>query len=502
MYLSLLREQFRITFGFPEQGSKGDTRLSKNFNLALRMMWAELPEVLRRGEMRVRLVPALTDGLLNVDVDDPLVMVLFGAADLLPDDGTLRGRWIDIERDGHIYTRRVRDVYTLKGPPDHSLIVLDEPWDNVTDVGLSYRLYTLDYALPPEVQNVLHGNRCNTRYPGPGGEEPLMPADLHNLRVTDGWDAAGAPSRWGRGDYTQLPAPHYTPEVSPSPANILHGFDNPWGFSGSFVEHRDTFVGQRYGAAGEFSYRVCHAWGRHPGINPTQEAVLRPFYISSPSPATARITTAWGGAGNVITSPDVDWVYGYGHTETLRSHHHHGTEKWWFRARHGVEDPTAVSNHAFVKLVESDEIYYLWRITEGHEIQAIDVGDYDPVDRRFPLADFQGHFAVRFDRTPESAEEWLFTVLKRAPSLDYDTDAVAFPTDHALLALFQLVASFITGDRDGEPNRKSSYFKQYLYHMNEVRKGYTFNKAVPVAFGNGLSGPRDRRIVYGPIREG
>lgn len=502
MNLEDIREAFRNRFGYGETGTRGNRKFLTNANLALREMWPKIPEVLRRFEYRLPLVPAITDGLVSVHPDDPLVLVVDGAAALLRTDGTLRGRWVEVYApSGLVFARRVRDVFSAFDKADaYSNIVLDEPWTNTTDTGMKYRIFTYDYPLAADVQDVLRVNRCTlSGQPGLELTQAMLPAELARERLERGWAAAGPITGYARGDYANVPAPHYTPEVAYTVV-LAEPTGNNWGYDNAGVERRDTFPGVRYGAAGTFSYKACHVHGRWPGANPLQSRTLPPFYLSEASPASDQITTTWGAAGVRVSVPDIDYVYGYGADQRLPSYQHHGTEVWLFRARHASESPTAGSNHAAVKLVEKDGIYYLWKIIQGGAVTVIDTGDADPVDRRFMLRDHNGHHSIRFDATPSAPEDVLVTALRRPHLLENEGDALRLPIDSALAPFLELLASYFTGDRDGEPNRRGDNYARYLALMEELRRAVSISKAPTTAFGDGISPRSSGTMRFGPIQ--
>ena len=310
----------------------------------------------------------------------------------------------------------------------------------------------------------------------------LMSDELYEWRLGHGFRDTGVPQRAARGDFFTLPSPHYKPVVS---LNTSQGAS--WG-SGSGSEDLD------YGPAGTFSYKVMHVWGRRPLLGPSHKRpsssvnTLMPFYLSSPSEASDQITTTWGSGSIQISTPDIDYVSGYGHdTEaTIKSYHHNGVEKWIFRARHATT--TGSTNHPDV---ESDGIYYLWKIVKGYEATSsasplYDAGQEDPVDKTIPLKDVHGHFHVRFDSYPESAADVLMSIIRRPDTLKYDTDVSRVPPE-CYGALIDLTCSYLVGRRDGEPKRESYYFSRFLAEVERLRSVYTFSGFQDPAFGPGLS---------------
>lgn len=506
MNRSDLREAIQTKTGYPERGTTGQDRLNLVLNYALRQLRRDAPESLFRETYRFRTEVPVSTGKIDVHTGDALVFVrqpssVTSIITASEPATTWRARWLEIERDGKYYTRRIRDVFRLVY--DASLcdqIVVDEPWDNVTDTDLTYRIYTHEYPYPADIEKI----RSVVRNPETNPRElmeAVFPEELQRSRLGSGWRSQGTPERYARGDYYQLESPHYTPKATVvSPEQGL----KDWGYDASANEHGNPALGgqtaPQYGPAGTFSYLVCHVWGRWRFLNPSQEGVLPPFYISSASQATEKVTTTWGGGAIQVATPDVDVVYGFGNDSTLPSYHRHGTEKWIFRARHSTESEGAGSNHALTKRVEADNIYYLWRITEGYTQITLDRGDEHPPDRQWALKDFHGHYHLRLDRAPASVDEMMARIVRKPYTLKHDNDVPNIPAE-CFEALISLSCAYLVGDRDGNPKRKSLYYADYERELDRLKRVYTFGGFEQSPFGDGLgSGPTSGYADY-PITE-
>lgn len=480
MNLSTLRETIRTKTGYPERGTTGVDRINRVINYALRQLWRDAPEALFREEWRFRLEKEISAGTLDVDSDDPLVFSIGITAVVLATNGTLRARWLEVKKGSVYYLFRIKDVY-LDATTASYKIVVDKPWLNNTDTGLSYRIFTYEYPYPADAEKI----RSVIRNPDTNPRElleVLHPESLAAWRLGVGWRASGTPDKYARGDYFQLPAPHYTPTVEVIPE---HDMTNAWGFDDAGVEHGSGGTAPQYGVAGTFSYRVCHVWGRWPHYNVNQDGILQPFYISSPSPPTSEIDTTWGSSSIQVSSPNIEYLDGYGSDTTLNSYHRSGLEKWWFRARHKTEAASS-SNNAATPEVEDDEVYYLWRVTEGEKTLVYDRGDYDPVDKRVTLKDFHGHFHLRFDRSSNVEEPMLCRLVRRPDSLKHNNDAPRIPSD-CFEAIISLACAYLAGDRDGNVDRKGMYYGEYLSELDRLKRAYTFSGAEHGPFGDGLA---------------
>lgn len=505
----------RSSGAFPGTGQVQTNRLISLLHMAQRQLWADLPDALLRNEHRVRLEPPISVSTVSIDPLDRLVFHLDATPPPpdIPTDGTARGRWLRVTRGGVHFYRRIQDVYVVNDPfgaPADLYIVVDVPWDNSIDSGLQYSIYTYQYPYPADIKQL------DSVYYEPDrarAEElrPMFKEDLDRLRWAEGWLEEGRVTRYARGDFFQLPAPHFKPLISTvaQPNNF-----QKWGFSPATGLEHDAALPPHYGPAGTFSYCYVHVWGRWPydawtrgdrvgGGGPFQRGALLPFYMSSPSEVSEQVTTTWGGSRVVLNSPDLDYDRGYGSDSTLKSYHHHGWEKWWFRARHATQDPTAAGNNALVKSVEADGIYYLWKITAGFETVTFDHGDTDPVDRGFQLRDFHGHTHLMFDRLPASPDNHVLAQARRRPQpLMHDYDSPNLP-EECHMALANLVGAYLLGRRDGELDSESFFYKAYLAELDRLRREQATPGHDNVSFGDGLHVDHSglRILDHGPVEE-
>jgi len=161
--------------------------------------------------------------------------------------------------------------------------------------------------------------------------------------------------------------------------------------------------------------------------------------------------------------------------------------------------PGSLGPHSSVQNVEADSKFYLLAIIPGYQTEFVDNGSYDPVSKSFPLEAFNGHFHIKFDRQPTEAKPVLMRTYSRPPLLRFSSDTPRLPPD-CYDALYALTASYLVGDRDGEPARKSLYFQEYQAHLKRLRKTYNVAGHQVGSFGNGLStkrriGPRRNRTI-------
>ena len=496
MNLAELRESVQALTGHPERGTSGTNRINTVINYAVRQIWSDLPDTLLTEEHRFKLEVPIDLTAVSVDANDPLVFIptTLTAADSFATDGTLRARWLEVTRSSVRYYFRIRDVYrTGAGAPYAWNIVVDKPWDTPGQTGLSARIFTHEYPYPADVQSVdrlLYSPETN-----PG--EILQPAtrdEVDSWKWTQGWRESGQPTKYGRGDFYQLPAPHYKPVAS-----LLNSgkTTQAWGFDGSGNEQ------VQYGPAGTFSYKVLHVWGRQKFGDNSQEGVLLPFYSSSPSSDSEQISTTWAGSLIRVITPDVDYVYGFGPNNALKSYHRHGTEKWIFRARHAVDltmKTGMVSAGTIHERVEADGVYYLWKIVQGHETLVFDRGDEDPVDRRITIKDTHGHLHIRFDRLASQDDTILAMLQRRPATLQHDLDTPRLPPE-CYGPLVDLACAYLLGRRDGQADRESYYWVRYQEELKRLRQNYSTPGHDQTTFGDGLDATGAGAWLNRPIQE-
>jgi len=498
MNMDSLIEDLRAVTALPGRGTPQLDRYRRIIRICTRQFWADMPDAFLREEYRFKLEPPVSVSTISIDSTDRLVFTLDVAPTVpaqLALDGTLRGRWLEVLRNGEYYYRRVRDVYveTVIDDPDLLHIVIDRPWDNNTDTTLTYRIFTYQYPYPADVQKILSVHYDPDVSPSQK-VEPKLKAELDIQRWAQGWREQGRITSYARGDFYQLPAPHEKPGVallSQQPNN-----NQKWGWDPvTGVEHTLN-VAPAYGNAGSFEYRYSLAWGRYPWghlsvgdrgdeLTGPAQGPLDPFYISAPSQATDAQAAVWGGSAIQVTALDVDYQYGYGPDTSRRSYHHYGCEKWWWRRRLSSEPVGGTNNAGFQE--DPDAVWYLWKITPGHQTSVVDHGDLDPVDKRTRLEHIHGHQHLMFDKLPPAGEEavMLAMVQKRPPEPAHDQDYIRIPPECESVFL-NLCSAYVLGRREGEPNKESQYWGAYQRSLEDLRRRFGNPGHAKGPFGSGL----------------
>tara|TARA_R100000700_G_scaffold30803_1_gene37831 strand:- start:106 stop:1686 length:1581 start_codon:yes stop_codon:yes gene_type:complete len=507
--------------GFPEDTDAGNGRFNAALNSALRHLWSDLPDVLLTEEFRFHTEPVVEGGTLSVfighasnafSLTDRLTMVsMAGSAT----DGIGKGhvgRWLEIYDGTRYHMRRIRSIYianyvhTGGTVTSANHLVMDKPWINSTDTSLSFRVLTLEYPYPADVQKITH-LMYNPDSGGASRTIPMLRGDHNRWRRSVGWRATGTPQAWARGDFYQEPAPRYTPvaemlafsgtaeNVGPTLGSQVWGYHDTDVSGGYLVHHgagsADT-VQPKYGPAGTFSYKVVHVWGRRQAALLTNEYDKEEWYISSASEATEKVEVKWGMGAIRISTPNVDMSHGYNPKTEKPSYHQYGVEKWIYRARHANQETskagapgTFSASEPYEKNAIADGVYYLWKILPGYTTEVYDRGQEDPPDRRKSLEAWHGHQSIRFDRLTTSESVVVMQVVKKPPQLHHDHDAPRVP-EECIDALFALCASYLAGDRDGDLEKKQFYLSEFAEHRRRLIRLLGVETAMMPEFGDGL----------------
>ena len=507
MNLADLREAIRVKTGYPERGETGSRRINNVINQSLRTLWGEIPEVLLRDEERLQLEPPRSCTVV-LDAADPKVFKITAGETTFTNteitDKILSARWFEWKFGDNWYQRRIAEV-GLAGP--QLIVVVTEPVPieaASTTTAMKANIYTYEYPYDADIQSIkriVKNPETNPR------EIPVsvIGAEMTGMKIGSGWQSEGQIQYFSRGDFYQQDAPHY--KIKATPLVSHQKTAEQWGFNPT-----TGLEDVSYGPAGEFSYKVCHVWGRYPMEmgqidGGGSDLILRygyPFYISSPSRGSEKISVGWSQRPIKLNFPDIDYVYGFGKDSTLNSWHKSGVEKWVFRARHKTNpfNPggTGLLGSAHGDLMENDGIYYLWKILDGETTEVLDQGQMDPVARKYQLKDFMGHYHMRFDKRPSSKDQILMSCIRRPPTLNYDTDSPNLPPE-CYSCIIELACSYLVGDRDGDIKRKSLYYDSHVMELQKLKRMYTFSGHERPSFGNGIRTTSYYRAGDYPVTE-
>ena len=468
-----LRDRFRTLYGAVEKSAKGDDRLNTFINNALAQLWSDIPDRYKMTEFCFRFEPSQSWGYLDCDPQDPRTMLInmgvTSSADFIAmaSAGTLAGRWIEIQEastdgSGKWIQRRIRSAEATLGPIEYR-IVLDEPWVNTTDSGLSYRIYTREYPLPATIsklKSVTYDDGVSNAY---SPIRVIGPTEVDRIATLVSRRVTGVPMECGPGSAFALPTPRFTATAELTSGALPH----KWGYDDGGTEHGSGLPTAKYGAAGTFSYIACLGWGRRPWLHPTKGwGFYAPFYLSPPCLPSSSVTTSWGGGAAKLTLVDADYIFGFGQDTSLRSYQGSGLEWWIFRARTATQDPADAANHAAHKYIEADGVYYLWNVTPVSNYVVYDTGALDPVDRDFPVQDTHMQGSLVFDVLPSDVRDVRVRGYRRMVPLEHDADVPPVPQEF-IDAFMPLLASYMVGRREGEPDRESAYWKMYCREISK-----------------------------------
>ena len=496
MNLAETRTLVRTMLGLPDTGTKGRTRLDEMINNALRYVTPQLPEPLLRRQYRMRLESAWTVGTLSGVASDLYVLEIIDITSgyVFPPATEIRARTLEVSLGGERYfTTQIRDFFfkVELGGPSRYFFVLDTPFYDASLTGLTYRVYTDAYPIPLtaiDIQTVQLSVTSQLL--------PLAFAESHSgllaLRRTRGWRASGRVQAYSDGDAQALPAPRQAPVASvlqePTDAE-------KWGYDTIGTEHGSAYAGHQYGPAGTFEYCYCLGWGRRPtpqdahggsylstpaATFPGEIRFGKPFLLSGRSNGTGPISTTWGGSAIKLSSPNMHYVWGYNARSSAFSRNHSGLEKWWFRRR--ITTATSPAGGSPFDAIESDGVWYLWRITDAGETETWDRGDSDPPDREFELPRNYGHRFIRFDITqPTPPEDVLLEYTERPTLLQADEDVVPIPDEHMEIIVVGVKAQL--ANRDGDKQGVALARAEQEALVRSLRDRYGRDSFVAVEFG-------------------
>ena len=351
--------------------------------------------------------------------------------------GTSRGRMLLVtDPNGVQHRRRIRDIWT---DTHVQYITLYRPWNNLTDTLMDWRIYTEDYYLPDDVQEVTSLKLFENNQAWP--LEILGQLEAENLSFADtpSQIAQGTPRAAFRRPHKQIESPTKAPTSS-------YGGANSW-------------VGPE--PAGQFEYCFTYCWGHRDGdfrdFGPegpysaaqTTPSRLEPLWESAPSP-TLSVTTSnraedpvvYNGALINIITPDIDYMQGFGRNADRR-YHHSGWRKRIYRRRVTVD---AVNYGAIPQQLtgaveqETPDAFVLMAEVDGFTTTFVDNGQILP-DYHRRLREVNGYQALRMYPRPNRRYEVDIRCIRRPPALKDDSDAPLVHPDAMSLVLYRAIAA-------------------------------------------------------------
>lgn len=473
----------------PTQSTDAKDRVDAFINRAYLQMAEEAPFLFFEQTIPFATMPDITASdavpdTLEVASTDPFVLSRTVAATAggvaWRTDGYWNGRMIEITRaDGTRYRRRIRDVWTEPGggSPQHRLS-LYQPWPNRTDTGLEYRIYNQAYYLPQDViqVNSVRLYDQNQNWPlqvvGQYEAEMLSLKDMPNRQVT------GIPRTIFRDGHFQLEAPTLVPTVAPKAGD----------------EVVDNWVGPD--AAGQFEYVYTYIWGYRDGDivngthvqnhNPKHSLIAAqgtpaarpiPRWESAPSPVATGTTTN-GGRGLLITTPDLDFMEGFGQNPgggaNVR-YQHGGLRKRIYRKRKTLDTATPGSfTHTGAAYPgqfnqERPDAFFLLADIPAYQTTYLDQGLIVP-DYRHRLREVHGYQSIRMNPRPDRRYEVEVRCTRRPKILEDDQDVPVIHKDGMTCLLQKSIA--LLYEAQGDINLADRALGRYQEALFTLTKRY------------------------------
>lgn len=387
-------------------------------------------------------------------------------------DKTWDGRWIEVtDPNGQVHRRRTREWWTDTNVAQASVydrVSIEEPWPNNVDANMTYRVYTPEYALPPEV-----GEIKSARFYGDSNHrlEVANQYDMERYQLADFQGRIiGMPELIYRGQPFQLMAPTRAPDVLLPDLPAWAGPENP----------------------GSFDFLYTYVWGNKDPDLITPLGLDEPRWESAPSPTSARIATTGASSINIYT-PNVDFELGFrsGMVSANRS---------GMRKRVYVRRYTSLSAGLFTTRIESPEVFMLLAEVPGNvETLTWDGSTSPDYLRRFRRIGSQQ--SIILYPMPDARYEIDLRVQYRPDALINGQDAARL-NDDATDALIQKVLAFFY-TYDGKPELGQMAEAAYRDRLSTLTKrygiiAYAQPKKLPARVGHGVSGYPSKQARYIP----
>ena len=378
--------------------------------------------------------------------------------------GIWRGRMILVtDPSGVQHRRRIRDIWT---DANVQYVSLYRPWNNLTDTLMDWRIYTEDYYLPDDVQQVTSLRLFQNNQTWPIEVLGQLEAEQLSLADTPSQIAQGTPRSAFRRPHKQIESPTLAPVLS------LNG---PW---------------QGPEPAGEFEYCFTYCWGYRDdsfrdfgpenSYAAAQAAPSRrePLWESAPSPIASILANNESPGRIAIGLPDIDYIQGFGRgvapfavpANADRRYHHSGWRKRIYRRRKTVDA------HAYGALSsqldgainqETPDAFYLFADVDGWNRQVFDDGSVLP-DYHRRLREVSGYQALRMYPRPNTRFEVDVRCIRRPMPLKDDQDAPQIHPDALDLILYRAITSLYEAQGNIElADRALGRYQELLFTLTK-----------------------------------
>jgi len=467
----------------PKQSSDAKTRVNEFINRAYFQLTQEAPFLFfekRVGFATINdetpdttairdLNPASAADTISVVANDPWVLFRVlptTTGGMTPWDTTERwnGRMILVTDPAGVQHRRmIRDIWT---DTNVQYISLFQPWNNLTDALMDWRIYSEDYYLPDNVIEVNSIRLFKQNQNWPLNIIGQMEAENLSFGDSPASVVGGLPRAAFRRYHRQIESPTKAPTSS-------YGGPNSW-------------VGPE--PAGQFEYCFTYCWGYRDGdfrnFGPsgpyssaqTTPSRMEPLWESAPSP-TLSVTTSnraedpvvYNGALINIITPDIDYMQGFGRNADRR-YHHSGWRKRIYRRRITVD---AVNYGAIPQQLtgaveqETPDAFVLMAEIEGFITTFVDNGQILP-DYHRRLRDVHGYESVRFYPRPNDRYQVDIRCLLRPDELKDDSDVPELHTDGMDVLIYRAITFLYEAQGNIElADRAIGRFREALFTLTK-----------------------------------
>ncbi len=486
MNLSDIRQRvFEQADWAPTQSSAAVARMNRFINRAVDQLAEEAPFLFFQEELPVVLQPDFypassraSSDTLSVYNGDRWVLrrsISFPSSSTLDTpwavDRTWDGRLVQIvdpTNSQNFIRKRIRSVYNFGAGPTYSqLITLYEPWDNTTDTGLQYRIFTDRYYTPADMIMLESFRMLKTTFNAPF--ELLTQDESEYLNLDDSPDvvASGMPRFSFRRSFYQLEGPKKAPTVE----RLAMG---------------DHWTGPE--PAGKFDYVITSVWGKRPSpvVNPgpgDYGAVVNeagrgePLWESAPSPVSSTITTTNNTNVIRVNLPNMDFLQGFGvgvddSSTAIPRWHHSGWYTRIYRRRYTADMTNYNLNSRTESTLTSLDVlddYVLLAEVPAYQTSYTDNGSVSP-DAFRRLKSYHGYQSWVFYPRPDTSYTLTCRCIRRPPPLADDSDVPRVNPD-GTDCLVWLAYSMLC-KQEGRLDAAHDAQESYERHLGTLKKRY------------------------------
>lgn len=490
----LYEELFSRADWAPTQSEDAKSRVKRFINQAYFQLSQEAPFLFFEDTVHFATKPDFkptdTADTLSVAPTDPWILVrsaTLGTYTAWDSSGNWDGRILRIEdSSGQVHRHRIRTLTQKtgyngpQGVGTYEVFSLERPWHNTSATGLTYRVFTDDYYLPDDVIEVNSIRLAEANQSWPLDILGQLEAERFALHDDSSNVGAGVPRTAFRGSHRQIDAPSIAPTLT------LGG------------ELGTQWAGPD--PAGEFEYCFTYCWGyrdeeyqnQGPQGPLTADQTLsgrrEPLWESAPSPVVSAIATNAQGTGPgvggaiTITTPNIDFMQGFGRAADLR----YRLSGWWkriYRRRITVDTdsytvgPLTNVEPGAEQQGTPDTPFLLFAIP-GHQTAITDTGEIIP-DFHRRLREVHGYQALTLYPRPDKRYDVDVRCIRRPAELRDDNDVPRIHRDAMDVLIHRALAYLYEAQGDIElADRSLSRFREDLLTLTKRYGDLRYPEAV------------------------